>query len=170
MKKLICLVIVLVMITLLVPAKQSEARGGGGFLPGLIIGGVLGWGLSPRVYYPPTYYYPPPPPAYYYPAQPPVYYYPPPSHNYLPPAEASPPPPQAGTETGGRMFIYPRQKQSEEKQIKDQDECHQWAVGQIGYDPSKPLSGAPDAQTIQKSQNYVRAISACLDARGYTVR
>jgi len=154
------------MVTLLVPAKQTEARGGGGLLPGLIIGGVLGWGLSPRYYYPPTYYYPPP--NYYYP--PPAYYYPPPPPNYPPPADVTSPPPSASHETGGRMFIYPRQNQSEEKQIKDRDECHKWAVGQIGYDPSKPLSSAPDAQTIQKSEDYVRAISACLDGRGYTVR
>jgi hypothetical protein len=168
MKKLISLVIIFFMLTLLMPVKQSEARGGGGgwFLPGLVVGGILGLGLAPRYYYPPTYYYPPP--AYYYP--PPNYYYTPPPPNYPPPADLTPPAPSASPSPGGRMFIYPRQNQSEDKQMKDQDECHKWAVGQIGYDPSKPFSGAPDAQTIQKSDDYVRAISACLDGRGYTVR
>jgi hypothetical protein len=68
------------------------------------------------------------------------------------------------------MFIYPRQGQSEEKQAKDFDECHSWAVGQTGFDPSKPPDGEPDAQTKQKSSDYLRAISTCLDGRGYTLR
>jgi hypothetical protein len=117
----------------------------------LIIGGALGWDLWPY-YYPPEYYYPPP--AYYYP----------------PPAEGSQVPPSASQDSGGQMFIYPRQGQSEEKKAEDFNKCHTWAVGQTGFDPSKPPVGAPDAQTIQKSGNYFRAISACLDAQGYTVR
>jgi hypothetical protein len=68
------------------------------------------------------------------------------------------------------MFIYPRQSQSEEQQAKDFDECQSWAVGQTAFDPKRPPDGAPDAQTIQKSSDYLRAISACLDARGYTLR
>jgi hypothetical protein len=79
-------------------------------------------------------------------------------------------PPAASQGTGGRMFIYPRQSQSEEQQNKDFDACHAWAVKETGFDPSKPPEGAPDAQTVQKSSDYLRAISACLDARGYTLR
>ncbi|MBI5602042.1 MAG: hypothetical protein HY879_01660 [Deltaproteobacteria bacterium] len=162
MKKIIGLLSIFLMLTLLMPVKPAEARGGGGgFLPGLIIGGVLGWGLSPR-YYPPAYYYPPPP-RYYYP--PPEYYYPPPEYRYPPPRETGQTPP-----SGGRMFVYPRQGQSEEQQGRDRDECHNWAVNQTGYDPAKPLDIVPDDQTIQKSVDFFRAISACLDARGYTVR
>lgn len=189
MKKLISLLSILFLITLFVPSKQAEADRGpggfhgsgghggsrgfgehggfcghGGFLPGLFIGGVLGWSLGPY-YYPPDYYYyppPPPPPSYYYPP-PPTYYYP-------PPAEGSQARPSASQGSGGRMFIYPRQGQSQEQQAKDFDKCHNWAVGQTGFDPTKPLVGAPDAQTIQKSGDYLRAISACLDAHGYTVK
>jgi hypothetical protein len=68
------------------------------------------------------------------------------------------------------MFIYPRQGQSEELKARDFDQCDGWAVNQTGFDPKKPLEGTPDAQTIQKSGDYFRAISACLDAHGYTVR
>ncbi len=55
------------------------------FLPGLIIGGVLGWTFSPyyrnyRPVYPPAYESPP---AYYPPPPPPVYY--PPAKEYDPP-------------------------------------------------------------------------------------
>jgi hypothetical protein len=68
------------------------------------------------------------------------------------------------------MFIYPRQGQSEEKKADDFDKCHNSAVGQTGFDQENPPAGPPDAQAIQKSGNYFRAISACLDAQGYTVR
>ena len=129
--------------------------GYGGFFPGLFIGGVLGWSLWPGYYYPPAYDYPPPPP--------PDYYYP-------PPPEGSQAPPSESQGSGGQMFIYPRQGQSEEQQSKDFNECHNWAVGQTDFDPAKPPDGAPDAQTMQKSADYLRAISVCLDARGYTLR
>jgi hypothetical protein len=68
------------------------------------------------------------------------------------------------------MFIYPRQSQSEEQQAGDFDACHSWAVGQTGFDPSKPPADRPDVQTTQKSSDYLRAISGCLDGRGYTLR
>jgi hypothetical protein len=181
MKKLISLLSILFLLTLFVPFKQAEAARGsggfhggpggshgarshggfrvhGGFLPGLIIGGALGWSLWPY-YYPPGYYYPPP-----------YYYYPPPEYYYPPPAPSSQLPPSASGESGGKMFIYPRQGQSEEKKAEDVDKCHDWAVGQTGFDPAKPPEGPPNAQAAQKSGDYFRAISACLDAKGYTVR
>ncbi len=68
------------------------------------------------------------------------------------------------------MLIYPREGQSEEQQALDFDECHDWAVDQAGFDPQTPPEDAPDAQRIQKSGDYLRAISACLDARGYTLK
>ena len=171
MKKIIGLLSMLLVLSLVVPPEPAEAyHGYGGFWPGLIIGGVLGWGLGPRYYYPPSYYYPPPP-YYYYP--PPTYNYPPPpppNYYYPPSVERSQAPPSTGQGAGGRMFIYPRQGQSEEQQNKDFDACHSWAVSQTGFDPAKPPDGAPDGQAVQKSSDYLRAISACLDARGYTLR
>jgi len=160
MKKLICLLSIFLMLTLLIPAKQADAfRGGGWLLPGLIVGSVIGWSLAPRYYYPPAYYYYPPP-AYYYPAPPPPAYYNP------SPGEVSQIPPP-----GGQLFIYPRQGQSQEKQVTDRNECHSWAVGQTGYDPSKPPpDNMPGNQIAQMSADYQRAISACLDARGYSMR
>jgi hypothetical protein len=68
---------------------------------------------------------------------------------------------------GAQMFLYPRQGQSQQQQAKDQYECDRWAIGQTGYDPSLPnAGGAPPNQM----DGYRRAIGACLDARGYTVR
>ena len=72
--------------------------------------------------------------------------------------------------TGGQMFIYPRNGQNDQQQAKDRYECHNWAVNQIGYDPTQPTGGVPEAQTNHKRADYQRAMSACLDARGYTTK
>ena len=172
MKKLICLIGVLLMLTLLVPVQQAGAGPGHGgpveprrhgghggpawhgghgwFLPGLIIGGtILGlMGLAASQNSPPPPAYPPPPPA--------------------PPAsdEVGQVPP-----SGSQMFIYPRQGQNQAKQVTDRTECHNWAVSQVGYDPSNPPSAyLTEAQLAQKSADYYRAMGACLDARGYSMR
>lgn len=62
------------------------------------------------------------------------------------------------------LFIYPREGQSESKRDQDRYECHLWSRDQTSYDPSNPNVDhglAPD---------YHRAISACLEGRGYTVK
>ncbi|OGP86581.1 MAG: hypothetical protein A2V87_11710 [Deltaproteobacteria bacterium RBG_16_58_17] len=81
-----------------------------------------------------------------------------------PKGEVSQAPPPAD-----QMFIYPRQGQSERQQADDRYACHRWAVSQTGYDPTHP-PGAPEIQTSQKRADYQRAMGACLDGRGYTVK
>ncbi|HVO68364.1 MAG TPA: DUF6515 family protein [Syntrophales bacterium] len=66
-----------------------------------------------------------------------------------------------------KLFIYPRKGQSEKQQAEDQYQCHLWAVGQTGYDPTRASGGAP---LVQKRADYQRAMGACLDARGYTAK
>jgi len=51
-------------------------------------------------------------------------------------------------------------------QARDRDECYRWALGQLGYDPSKSTAGLSPSQ----SADYYRAMTACLDGRGYSVR
>ncbi len=80
-----------------------------------------------------------------------------------PPPGAVPPSP----ETAEKMFIYPRQGQTEQQKATDQYACHRWAVGQTGYDPTLPPGGAADPG---RNREYQRAIGACLDSRGYTVK
>lgn len=66
------------------------------------------------------------------------------------------------------LFIYPNRDQSERQQRNDRFECHEWAAGQTGYDPTLAGGGrnySPDHRT-----DYLRAMSACLEGRGYTVR
>jgi hypothetical protein len=130
----------------------------------------------------------------------------------------------------GQPYIYPTRGQNQQQQSKDRYECHTWAVGQTGFDPSRPqvvqapapqpegqvLKGAArgaalgavggaiagDAgrgaaagaamgglfgamkrmdqarstqqtyQTVNTQQRsaYDRALAACLEGRGYTVR
>jgi hypothetical protein len=69
-----------------------------------------------------------------------------------------------------RLFIYPRKGQSEKQQSNDRYECHRWAVDQTHYDPTQPPGSVPEAQPTQKRAEYNRAMGACLDARGYTVK
>lgn len=65
------------------------------------------------------------------------------------------------------LYIYPRQGQDQWQQNKDRSECRDWAVGQTGYDPNV-ASNSADAP--EKYSDYLRAMSACLEGRGYTVR
>ena len=69
-----------------------------------------------------------------------------------------------------KIFVYPKNGQSEEQQAKDRYGCHIWAVGQTHYDPTQPTSGMPRAQLNQMRADYKRAMSACLDGRGYSMR
>jgi len=165
------------MLTILLPAKQSQAHSYpyGWLLPGLIIGGAIGYSLAaPRYYYPPAYYYPAP--TYVYPN--PTYVYPPPAYSSPPPAQASPPsaqasPPQPALSqpTGGQIFIYPRQGQNEQQLLTDRNECHNWAMDKTGYDPTKPPPSDMSTLEISKrSSDYHRALGACLDGRGYSMR
>lgn len=62
------------------------------------------------------------------------------------------------------FFVYPAKGQSDELRDRDRYECYLWAVDQTGFDPSDP-EGNTD-----KQRDYRRAISACLEGRGYTVK
>ncbi len=68
------------------------------------------------------------------------------------------------------LFIYPNRGQSEQKQADDRYECHAWAVKQTDYDPSLPLREEQRANAEQLRSDYFRAMSACLEGRGYTVK
>ena len=72
--------------------------------------------------------------------------------------------------TEGKMFVYPRNGQSEEQQATDRYECHKWAVGQTNYDPTIPAAGISADQIMQKRADYQRAMATCLDGRGYTAK
>jgi hypothetical protein len=72
--------------------------------------------------------------------------------NAAPPPVAGPAVTQAST---AALFVYPRQGQSIAQQNKDRSQCDGWAASQA----------SPD-----NSIDYQRALSACMDGRGYTVK
>ena len=49
-----------------------------------------------------------------------------------------------------QQYVYPAKGQSADQQKKDEYECHQWAVKQTGFDPTKappPAAAAPPPET-----------------------
>lgn len=68
------------------------------------------------------------------------------------------------------LFVYPRNGQTEAQQGTDRYECHTWAVGQTGFDPVTPQGGVDASQWATKREDYQRALGACLEARGYSVK
>ncbi len=68
------------------------------------------------------------------------------------------------------MFIYPQSGQSEEQQANDKYECHKWASSQTGFDPTQSAGGGSPDQAAAKRADYQRAMRACLEGRGYSVR
>jgi hypothetical protein len=83
-----------------------------------------------------------------------------------PQGQAQAQPPAVGTGGSSQVFAYPQRGQSADQQARDRYECHSWAAGQSGYDPSQPPPGALASQ----ADDYRRAMTACLETRGYTVR
>ena len=91
---------------------------------------------------------------------------------------ASPPPASApalstaqstaprGNWSGGVSDIvaYPRNGQTDQQTSNDKFECHKWSVAQTGFDPTRSINLQGTAA------DYRRAMGACMDARGYTVR
>ncbi|HEX3913676.1 MAG TPA: hypothetical protein VHW71_09235 [Steroidobacteraceae bacterium] len=64
------------------------------------------------------------------------------------------------------LIVYPKNGQSQEQLGKDKFECHRWAVGQTGFDPTQSRGGAAPGNR----SNYTRAQAACLEGRGYSVK
>lgn len=67
------------------------------------------------------------------------------------------------------LIIYPKNGQSKDQQAADQYECHGWARNQTGFDPTQEGGGIPPADADRRRNNYNRAMSACLQGRGYQV-
>ncbi|WP_284616819.1 hypothetical protein [Aquabacterium humicola] len=95
----------------------------------------------------------------YYRARPDGYY------DVVPPPDQAPAPVPAPA----RQYTYPRDGQTPAQQASDDYECHRWAAGQTGFDPSASAMGQSTGDAARRS-DYARARAACLEGRGYTVR
>jgi len=80
--------------------------------------------------------------------------------------DAAPPPAPAGNQ----LFVYPRNGQSNDQQAKDKYECHTWAVGQSGFDPTASGGNVSPDQFAARNDAYNRALVACLQGRGYSAQ
>ena len=69
-----------------------------------------------------------------------------------------------------RCSSIPAKTKANSNRRTDRYECHRWAVSQTGFDPTQPPGGVPEDQMGQKRADYQRAMGACLDGRGYTVK
>ena len=70
----------------------------------------------------------------------------------------------AAPETSTQLFAYPKQGQSEAQADRDRYDCHLWAVKQSGFDPTEP------GDQVGLIPDYRRAMTACLEGRGYSVQ
>jgi len=68
------------------------------------------------------------------------------------------------------FYLYPKNGQSPEQQAADRFECHARSGSQTSFDPTQPGGGVSAAEYGPKSTQYTRAMTACLDARGYSVK
>jgi hypothetical protein len=87
----------------------------------------------------------------------------------LPSVSANPAPIASPTDTAApanQLFAYPSRGQSEQQAANDRFDCSRWATQQSGYDPDLRVHRNPETGPA----NYARALSACLEGRGYTVR
>lgn len=84
------------------------------------------------------------------------------------------PPPAANVSTispaAEEIFVYPREGQSPDQVASDRYDCHRWASDETGFDPTRPGGGVPAEQTRSLREAYQRAMTACLEGRGYSVR
>jgi Family of unknown function (DUF6515) len=80
--------------------------------------------------------------------------------------EAPPPPPSPNDD----IFVYPKNGQSDADQARDKYECHKWAQNESGFDPTQANGGVSPDQANAKRVAYRRAMGACLEGRGYSVK
>ena len=76
----------------------------------------------------------------------------------------------AATTVTDDVFIYPKNGQSDQQQATDKYECHKWANQQSGFDPTQSGGGVPPEQNASAHAAYSRAMTACLEGRGYSVK
>jgi hypothetical protein len=70
----------------------------------------------------------------------------------------------SGEQRALKLYVYPAAGQSTEQTSEDRYQCHVWAAGESGHDPTL---GAGDRAA---ADGYTRAFTACMEARNYVVK
>ena len=81
-----------------------------------------------------------------------------------PPSTSSPTPSYEPSAKTGQLFAYPQKGQTDSEATFDRIECESWGSKQTGFFPGQSAESEP------KKSDYQRAVAACLEGRGYTVR
>jgi hypothetical protein len=81
---------------------------------------------------------------------------------------STPPPGAAPPPGSSEVTITPKNGQNQQQQWTDRYACHDWAVSQSGFDPTRKGSDS-SADAGSHREQYRRALSACLEGRGYSV-
>jgi len=63
-----------------------------------------------------------------------------------------------------KLYVYPAAGQTDAQTADDRYQCHVWAAGESGHDPTL------GAGTREEAEGYTRALTACMEARNYVVR
>jgi hypothetical protein len=90
-----------------------------------------------------------------------------PDDGSTPPPAGAPPPADNTPPPNGQAAPAPSAQpngQASDQEANDRYQCHQWAVSQSGFDPTRNGAGA------QGQADYGRAMNACMQGRGYTAR
>lgn len=75
-------------------------------------------------------------------------------------------PNQRVAQAPSELMVYPKNGQTQYQQTTDRYECYRWSVSELGYDPTSAGGG-----TVRRDlTDYNRAQTACLTARGYSVK
>ena len=78
--------------------------------------------------------------------------------------------PASSTSFADGLSITAQNGQSSEQQIADRTACEAWSKGQTGFDITQPTGGVSPGNYTSRREQFDRAMSACLEARGYAVR
>ena len=63
-----------------------------------------------------------------------------------------------------KLYVYPAAGQSNAQTSEDRYQCHVWAAGESGHDPTLGTGSRDDAES------YTRAFTACMEGRNYVVK
>jgi hypothetical protein len=68
------------------------------------------------------------------------------------------------------LSITPQNGQTAPQQVTDRTACEAWSKGQTGFDITQPTGGVFSGDYTARREQFNRAMTACLEARGYAVR